>query len=235
MASKLKDINICISSDLKGNDEEKNLLDINYNLKDTFKPNLTIVYLNCSNYLLIKNINKILKGDCRIIVYISKLEELAIAKKKLNRKNIIVLYSNFEINNLKSHIADVILCENILGSNGNNLILIKEINRVLKQKGYYIFFESIFLNTSFYTVKSFYKKKIEPKVKIIITNIIRKLKKIKNSEYNLNISGKSNFNYNSDEVVALNNFYDFLIGLNKENKEVIFNNLDIIVKGARGI
>ena len=244
MASKLKDVNInidifdTINEDKNEDKEEKKevtLLDVDKDFKNIFNPNFTIVYLNCSNYSLIKSINKILKGECRIIVYISDQAELIKAKKRLNKKNIIVLSSKFEINNLKSHIVDIIFCENILGSNGNNLLLIKEVNRVLKQKGHFIFFESIFLNKSFHSIKSFYKKRIEPKIKIVITGMIRKLKIIKNSEYDINISGTSNFIYNSNKTNTLNNFYDFLIDLKKNNKKVVFNKLNFVIKGTRGI
>lgn len=236
MASKIKDVNINIeiSDDIIENKKEKYFSDINKELKSILEPHSTIVFLNCSNYSLVKSINKALKGECRIIVYISGQDELAKAKSIFNRKNIIVLYSNFEINNLKSHIADIILCENILGNNGNNLLLIKEINRVLKQKGHFLFFESIFLNRSFRPIKSIYKKRIVPEIKIVIVNMIRKLKIIKNSEYDLNISGSGSLNYNSDDLNPLNDFYDYLIDLKKNNKEVIFNDLTMFIPGNRG-
>jgi hypothetical protein len=236
MSSKLKKINININSSNNINDEKKELylLDKSRDLKFFLKPKFTIVFLNCSNHFLVKSINKKLKGECKIIVYVSKQEELAVIKSKLNRKNVIVLYSNFEINNLKSHIADLIICENILGQNGNNLLLIKEINRVLKQRGHFVFFESIVLDNPFYVIKSFYKKRIEPRIKIIVSNMMKKLKKVKNSEYDMDISGVSNFNYNSEDIDALDSFYIFLINLIKKNKKVLLNNFDVFIKGSRG-
>ena len=64
--------------------------------------------------------------------------------------------------------------------------------------------------------------------------MIRKLKIIKNSEYDLNISGSGSLNYNSDDLNPLNDFYDYLIDLKKNNKEVIFNDLTMFIPGNRG-
>ncbi len=237
MFSKLKDINIDISITKESNeyDKENIILDFNKDFKNILKPGFTIVYLNCNNYSLIKRINKVLKDECRIIIYLSNADDLIKAKKLLNKKNTIILYSNFEINNLKSHVADLVLCENLLGTNGNNILLIKEINRVLKQKGYFMFFESIFLDNPFYSIKTFYKKRMEPKIKLILTNMLKKLKNIKNSEYEINLSGESNFIYSSNDSGSLNDFYNFLININNENRKIILNDIDITIKGTRGI
>ncbi len=237
MPTKLRNtkINLTILKKTKRNKKELSPLDFHEDIKPLLNPDFTIIYLNCNNYSLIKDINKELKGKCKIIIYITKIEELSKAKKILDKKNIIVLYSNFEINNLKSHAADIVFCENILGNNDNNSLLIKEINRVLKQKGHFIFVESIILDKPFYTIRSFYKKHIDPKIKIIISNFKRKLKNIKNSKYDIVISGESNFTYNSVNSPSLEDFYDFLINKINKHEKIDINNMNIVIKGERGI
>ena len=237
MPSKLRNtqINLTILQKSKRNKKAASPLDFNKDIKCLLKPDSTIIYLNCNNYSLIKDMNKALKRKCKIIIYITKIEELSKVRKILDKKNIIILYSNFEINNLKSHIADIVLCEDILGNNDNNLLLIKEINRVLKQKGHFILVESILLEKPFYTIKSFYKKHIEPKIKIIIFNFRRKLKNIKNSKYDIEISGESNFAYNSVSSSSLDDFYAFFINKINKHEKIIFNNMTIVIKGERGI
>lgn len=236
MPSKLQNtkINLTILKKSKGNKKITLPIDFNKDIKNLIKPDFTIIYLNCNNYSLIKDINRYLKGKCRIIIYISKIEELSKARKILDKKNIIVLYSNFEINNLKSHAADLVFCEDILVNNDNNSLLIKEINRVLKQKGHFILIESILMDKPFYTIRSFYKKYIDLKIKIIINNFKKKLKNIKNSRYDIEISGDSNFIYTSNNSSSLDDFYDFLIIKINKHEKIIIDNMHIVIKGERG-
>lgn len=236
MPSKLRNtkINLTLLKKSKGKMKIISPLDFNKDIKNILRPDYTIIYLNCNNYPLIKDINRYLKGKCKIIIYISKIEELSKARKILDKKNIIVLYSNFEINNLKSHAADIVFSENILVNNDNNALLIKEINRVLKQKGHFIFIESILIDKHFYTVRSFYKKHIELKIKIIINNIRKKIKNMKNSKYDVEIFGESNFIYDVNNSFSLEQFYDFLINKINRHEKIIIENMHIVIKGERG-
>lgn len=197
MSSKLKEIYLHLEKN-KGSD--KFVLDKEIFLEKInsfLSPDSTIITVEINDIPLIKRIYTNLSKKCKIIIYLKDKKEALKARNTLDEKEIIVINKTFEKNDVKSNIADFVIGNNVLKQKGKNGDYIKEINRVLKSRGNFIFFELV--NAEKNGIEKNYNKRVkESPIFYSICAIQNKLNHIKNGEYALEI-------FNADKKKAANN------------------------------
>jgi|GEM_PF-1333046 len=228
MSSSLVKFDIHIKNILKPDFKESKKSVIKFNsIKNLLEKNNTIINIDYYDYNLLSNIYHYLKSDCRIINFIKEKDRVIESRKLFPMDNIIYFNSDFNNNNLKNDIADIIIGKNIIGAYEKSK-KIKEINRVLKCNGNFFLLEYVSLYKPHTGFKKYFKQDKEHEFNKVIFNFQQKMNILKNCEYEIKILGNGNFYFDSSDINSLQEFCDML-GYGEEHRQYILSNILLVI------
>jgi len=234
MSVRIKNVSIniekTINHKIRNFEKENNVLKY---LKKNIKSEFNAIEIYNEDVDLIKNISNMLGKDSFYISYFSSLTDAVKARTAINKKNVLIINSDFINNDLRSAIADIMIIKDIL-LNYENYDLFKELNRVLKSDGIILFKENITIEKIKTAAANAIVKKSENYFTSGIKIFLDKLRLIKNIEYSIYITGISDFIYiGKGNLNKLYDFCDFLFDKSKK-KDFALKEFRIILLGIRG-
>ncbi|HPY86579.1 MAG TPA: hypothetical protein PLG34_01175 [Spirochaetota bacterium] len=229
--------NLLKNIDIRSNNENRNSLSRertipNYeDIKPYVRDNSNILCLNSPETALIKQILAKRYKNLSMTIFEKDLSRALNLRNEFRSKNIQII--NGEINEglLKSASIDLVIGKNILGDPSRNGFLLKEIKRVLKNTGGFVFSELVYLKKPINKFYNYFRNKGDDKFSSVIFDFQRKLKKLEGREYEIKIIGDGNFYFNSRDVNSLQEFCDLLGYKSYERTNILSQIFLIVVKG----
>lgn len=231
MPNLLKNIDIRINNENHESFSYEKTIPNYGDIRPYIKENSNILCLNAPETEIIKQITSKKFKNLSLTVFEKDLSKALNLRNEFGTKNIQIL--NGEINEglLKSASIDLIIGKNVLGDPSKNRFLLKEVKRILKNNGGFIFSELVYLKKPINKFYNYFKNKGNAKFSSVIFNFQRKLKKLEDCEYEIKIIGNGNFYFNSRDVNSLQEFCDLLGYKSYERTNILSQILLIVVKG----